>query len=119
MLGRLERRLKGLSHSEEAIREVRLFCEGLRGTKERLETWNATNALVCEPIQVPQVQLLGFDSPEDHFVVLQGDIVRTDSAYFLGERLTGHPKYVALNSSCDLVRSEVFATSAACGTASQ
>jgi hypothetical protein len=34
---------------------------------------------------------------------LQGDVIRTDAAYFLGIRKTGYEKFVALNSSCDLV----------------
>ena len=35
--------------------------------------------------------------------MLQGDVIRTEAAYFLGERVTGRPKYAILNSSCDLV----------------
>ena len=35
--------------------------------------------------------------------MLQGDVIRTECAYFLGERVTGRPKYAILNSSCDLV----------------
>jgi hypothetical protein len=68
-----------------------------------MEVWNATNALVGAPIELQSVQELGYNTPDDSFVLLQGDIVRTDSAYLFGERITGHSKYVVLNSSCDLV----------------
>ncbi len=45
----------------------------------------------------------GFNAADDDFVVLQGDIVRTDAAFFYGSRITGLPKFAVLNSSCDLV----------------
>jgi hypothetical protein len=85
-------RLKELSHSEAAIAEVRSFCNRLSGTRERMEVWNATNAVVCAPIEMSHVQELGYNKQEDEFVLLQGDIVRTDSAYIFGERINGHPK---------------------------
>ncbi len=46
--------------------------------------------------------MLGFDRQEDSFTLLQGDIVSTESAFLLGERVTS-ARYIALNSSCDLV----------------
>jgi hypothetical protein len=39
---------------------------------------------------------------EDPFTLLQGDIIRTDSAYLQGERLVGR-SYAIANSTCDLV----------------
>src|ERR1017187_9593801 len=33
----------------------------------------------------------------------KGTRIRTEAAYFLGERVTGRPKYAIHNSSCDLV----------------
>jgi len=68
-----------------------------------MNLWNRAGALVCAPIQPEHAKELGFTSPEDAFVLLQGDIVRTESAYFMGERITGNSKYAVLNSSCDLV----------------
>jgi hypothetical protein len=99
----LEAKLAPLSHSAEAIEVIRTACKSLPNTSERIALWSAKNAIVCEPIQPEYVRELGFDNPEDEFVLLQGDIVRTDSAYFMGERITGHAKYAVLNSSCDLV----------------
>jgi hypothetical protein len=102
-LSDLEQRLRGLSHSEEAISEVQKFCAGLSGTKSRMEMFSQENAVVRRPIEHSVTARLGFDNNDDEFVLLQGDIVKTDAAYFLGERVVGSPKYAVLNSSCDLV----------------
>lgn len=99
----LEARLAPLSHSVEAIDIVRTACKSLPGTTERIALWNSTDALVRGPIQSEHAMELGFTHEDDAFVLLQGDIVRTESAYFMGERITGNSKYAVLNSSCDLV----------------
>ncbi|MGA2891128.1 MAG: hypothetical protein ABSE51_24185 [Terracidiphilus sp.] len=75
----------------------------MAGTKGRLEVWNAVNAIVRKPIDYRETSALGFDTPDDQFSVLQGDIVQTEAAYFYGERIAGMPKFAVLNSSCDLV----------------
>jgi hypothetical protein len=102
-LGELEQQLRSTSHSEEAILAVQAFSNGLAGTKARLELWNAVNAIFRKPIDYGETSALGFDTPDDQFSVLQGDIVQTEAAYFYGERITGMAKFAVLNSSCDLV----------------
>ncbi len=104
MLQELEQRLSELSHDASAIYEIQAFCNSLKGTLARLQIWNAANAIVRPPIEPALVHELGFNSQNDDFSLLQGDLVRTESAYFLGERITAQPKYAVLNSSCDLVR---------------
>ena len=99
----LERKLRSLSHSEEAILELQTFASLLSGTQERLAIWNAHNAILRRPIENVEIAALGFNTPDDAFTMLQGDIIHTEAAYFLGERVTGRPKYAILNSSCDLV----------------
>ena len=37
------------------------------------------------------------------FHVLQGDVIRTDAAYFFGTRQVGNPSYVVATSTCDLI----------------
>lgn len=101
-LADLEQTLSPLSHSEEALRAISDFCAPLN-TAERLKIWNSDNALIRRPIMPEEVVEQGFCGLEDRFIMLQGDIVRTDSAYHLGNRITGFPKYAILNSSCDLV----------------
>lgn len=95
--------MRSISHSEEAIRAVQAFSDSLSGTKARLDIWNATNAIVRKPIEYKETSALGFDSADDQFSILQGDIVRTEAAYFYGERIAGVAKFAVLNSSCDLV----------------
>ena len=90
-LRELERQLRSISHSEEAIQAVQAFSNGLAGTKGRLEVWNAVNAIVRKPIDYAETSALGFNTPDDQFSVLQGDIVQTEAAYFYGERIAGIP----------------------------
>jgi hypothetical protein len=102
-LGELEQQLRSISHSEEAINAVQVFSDSLSGTKARLEVWNAVNAIVRKPIEYEETAALGFDTCDDQFSILQGDIVQTEAAYFYGERIAGVAKFAVLNSSCDLV----------------
>jgi hypothetical protein len=102
-LKELGERLLQLSKSDAQIEAIKAFSEGLAKTTERIAVFNATGALVRRPIRPEEARALGFDEPDDGFVLLQGDVVSTESAFHLGERVTGNPKYVVLNSSCDLV----------------
>ncbi|MGO9011510.1 MAG: hypothetical protein ACLQPN_15525 [Bryobacteraceae bacterium] len=91
-----------MSQSDAQIEAIKTFSEGLAKTNQRIAVFNAPGALVRRPIRPEETQALGFDRQDDDFVLLQGDIVSTESAFYLGERVTGSPKYVVLNSSCDL-----------------
>jgi len=102
-LAELEQELSGLSHTEDPLKKIQQFSEQLKNSAARIRVFNADGAFVRPPISSEETQALGFDQPDDTFTLLQGDIVSTESAYFLGERVTGCPKYLALNSSCDLV----------------
>jgi hypothetical protein len=99
----LEKKLDTLSHSEAAIAEVEAFSRALSNTRERLGVFNADGAIVRAPILFDEARSLGFDNDDDAFTVLQADIVSTEAAFYLGERVTQNPKYMILNSSCDLV----------------
>ena len=68
-----------------------------------MNLWNTTNAIVQKPIARESIRDIGFNTLDYDFLLLQGDLVRTDSAFSFGERITGYPKYAILNSSCDLV----------------
>ena len=102
-LHELELQLRSISHSEEAILAVQAYSNCLAGTKARLHIWNEVNAIIRRPIQHAETSALGFDTVDDQFSLLQGDIVQTESAYFYGERIAAMPKFAVLNSSCDLV----------------
>lgn len=103
LLAELEARLQALSHSTEAVEAIEEFASSFKNTNERLVVLNADGALIRAPIQMEEAQALGFNRPDDEFVILQGDLVRTDSAYLFGDRVVGRPLYVVLNASCDLV----------------
>jgi hypothetical protein len=102
-LRELERHLSSLSHSEGALDAVKEFSASLRSSSERVAVFNANGAMVRSPISSDETRAAGFDRPDDDFRLLQGDTVATESAFFLGERVTNSPKYVVLSSSCDLV----------------
>jgi hypothetical protein len=99
----LEQQLSDLSLTEAALKHVEDYCGRLKDTRERLRVWNQVNAIVRAPIDIQETTALGFDQPDDQFILLQGDVVRTESAYFMGARNTGRAKYAVLNSSCDLI----------------
>lgn len=103
LLQDLEKILSDLSHSEEALQKIKDFSESLANSQARIELFNEPDALVRAPILRADTFELGFNRDEDDFYVLQGDIITTEAAYFLGERVSDHPKYMVLNSSCDLV----------------
>jgi hypothetical protein len=72
-------------------------------TKQRQQIFNAPGALVRSPLDYDDAVASGdIDATEDRFTLLQGDIVSTDAAYLLGERLTGM-KFVVASATCDLV----------------
>lgn len=102
-LAELEQELSALSHAEDPLKRIQQFSEQLKNSAARIRVFNADGAFVRPPISSEETRALGFDQPDDAFILLQGDIVSTECAYFLGERVTGCPKYLALNSSCDLV----------------
>lgn len=102
-LTELEACLQHLSHDEKAAQVIRSFAKSISKTSERLNTFNKKGALIREPILYDQAlaqKLIG--SEEDHFSLLQGDIVQTDLGYFLGERIVG-TKFAVATSTCDLV----------------
>jgi hypothetical protein len=102
-LAGLEMQLRLLSHSDEAMRLVQDFSASLKKTLARQDVFNAPGALVCPPISYKDVLEKGLIDPnEDAFRLLQGDVVSTDTAFFLGTRLVGL-KYAVANATCDLV----------------
>lgn len=102
-LADLEAQLQTLSHDDQALKIIQVFATNLGKTKHRQAVFNAKGALVCEPIIYQEVLDRGLISAsEDPFTLLQGDIVSTDAAYFLGERITG-TKFAVATSTCDLI----------------
>ncbi|MEM8642719.1 MAG: hypothetical protein AAGG51_28455 [Cyanobacteria bacterium P01_G01_bin.54] len=102
-LAALEAQLQHLSHSDDARSLIQQFAESLGKTKQRQRVFNQKGALLQAPIEYDDALQSGVISPqEDRFQLLQGDIVSTDAAYLLGDRLTGG-KFAIASSTCDLV----------------
>lgn len=102
-LAELEVNLQSLSHDTQAIEIIKNFAKSLGKTSHRLNVFNAEGALVRKPIVYQDVLERGLiDANEDPFTFIQGDIISTDAAYFLGERITG-TNFTVASSTCDLV----------------
>ncbi len=102
-LGDLESKLKDLSHDDSALEIIREFPRNLGKTKAKQKVFNAKDALIRHPIFYQDLLDRNLiKEEEDPFILLQGDIISTDSAYFMGERLIDM-KFAIASSTCDLV----------------
>ena len=102
-LEELETHLQNLSHDIQPLSIIQSFARKIGKTKARQKLFNANGALVRPPIEYRLLQEQGLIAPEeDPFMLLQGDIVSSDAAYFMGERVTGM-KFTIASSTCDLV----------------
>lgn len=99
----LESYLQSLSHDIQPLSIIQSFAKKIGKTKARQKLFNANGALVRSPIEYQDLIEQGLIPPEeDSFALLQGDIISSDAAYFLGERITG-TKFTIASSTCDLV----------------
>jgi hypothetical protein len=103
-LHQLEQQLQELSHSTEALTLIRAFAERLKNTRSRQQIFNMPGALLSiSPIDHADALARGLiPAEEDAFVVLQGDVIATEAAYHMGQRLVGM-RFLVANSTCDLV----------------
>jgi len=102
-LEELELELQQLSHDTQPLLILQSFAEKFKKTKDRQKIFNLDGALVQRNIEYQNMINRGIiGEEEDPFLLLQGDIISTDAAYFLGERLTS-TKFVIASSTCDLI----------------
>ncbi len=95
--------MREISHGDQALKIIQNFANSLGKTKNRQALFNTKGAIVRPPIvyhDLLQKNLISSD--EDSFTLLQGDIISTEAAYFLGERLT-KMKFAIATSTCDLI----------------
>ena len=103
-LPELERYLQNYSHDDQAIKTIQQFSKNLKKTKYRQDVFSEKGALIRKPIYYQDVVEKGLADPEkDSFTLLQGDIVSTNAAYFLGNRRE-NTKFAIASSTCDLVK---------------
>lgn len=99
----LEKQLQDLSHNSRPLELIQEFASNLGKTKQKQIVFGSNGALVGWPIEYQDVLQRGaIDEKEDSFSLLQGDIISTDTAYLLGERISGS-KFAVASSTCDLV----------------
>jgi hypothetical protein len=95
----LEETLAPLSHGGQALETLQGI---LRPHKAHARQTILNRHMLRLPIRHEDVK--GHVGPElAVFCVLQGDVIRTDAAYVLGERRDQNPTYVIATSTCDLV----------------
>lgn len=100
-IDQLEQRLAPLSHGDDALVALQEFLTGLGPWRERQRFLNTH--LLCAPIRYEGVKAQLAADPGSFFA-LQGDIIRTDAAFSLGER-TQEASYAIATSTCDLMPS--------------
>ena len=101
----LERQLATVSHTDKAALIVEsAVAERFKKTAQRQIAFAQPNIICVEPISYSGALACGaIKSDEDQFTMLQGDIVSTEAAYLMGERIVGSSMFAVLNSTCDLV----------------
>lgn len=100
-IDQLEQRLAPLSHGDEALVVLQEFLTSLGSWRERQKFLNTH--LLCAPIRYAGVKAR-LPADPGPFFALQGDVVRTDTAFSLGERRRG-VSYAIATSTCDLMPS--------------
>jgi hypothetical protein len=101
----LESQLSTISHTDVAAKAIETAVTSrFKKTSQRQIAFATPGVITVEPVGYDGVVAAGKIPPsEDRFFVLQGDIVETEAAYFMGDRVTGRPLFTVLNSTCDLV----------------
>jgi hypothetical protein len=101
----LESRLSAVSHTDVAVKTIEAAMnERFKKTSQRQMAFATPGVVTVEPILYEEVLAEGkIVASEDRFFVLQGDVVETEAAYFMGERVTGSALFAVLNSTCDLI----------------
>ena len=97
-LSQFEHELAPLSHGTQALQLLRDFLKGLGKVTDRQRF--LADHVFCPPISYEDIR---GSLDVEPFHLLQGDVIRTDTAYVLGSRRVGIPSYVVATSTCDLV----------------
>ena len=107
-LRQLERDLAPMTHNPAILERIKAFTDSLgTKTRQRQPVLNSSDVLLQAPITFTDALERGHDSQADAFAVLQGDVITTQSAYLMGERLTGERRFVILTPSASAARTLV------------
>lgn len=96
--------LAPLTHNSAILERVKRFAAELGvKTGQRQAALNLWGVLLQNPITLEAALEHGYSSEADAFGVLQGNLISTQSAFFMGERLTGDRRFIILSPTYDLV----------------
>lgn len=98
-LAALEQKLAPFTHGPDALHIIQ---DALRGLKPRARQDLLNEHLLCAPIYHDHVKN-SLPPDVEQFLVLQGDVIRTEAAYYLGTRLIAGPSFVVATSTCDII----------------
>ena len=101
----LEARLANLSHSEEAVDVIEAAVSTrFKKTAQRQICFAQPGVICVEPIVYEDAVAAGkIGADDDRFALLQGDVITTQAAYLMGNRIIAEPLFAVLNATCDLV----------------
>lgn len=94
--------LKGKSHPKDGWEILRKFADEEKKTDKINQVLGDYDNVLRVPIEFQEALERGICKDEDNFSFLQGDIISTESAYYLGMRVENSPLYAIGTSTCDL-----------------
>ena len=101
----LEQQLAAWSHTDEAALAIEAaVTQRFKKTAQRQLAFAQPKLICVDPILHSDAVASGpITTDEDPFTLLQGDIVSTEAAYLMGQRIVASSMFAVLNSTCDLV----------------
>lgn len=103
-IAKLSDELREESHSTKAINILKSFAEQQKNTAGVNEILGQFENVLQPPVEFEVMLANGRCLESDTFDFLQGDIIRTESAYYIGERVVNSPTFIIGTSACDLVK---------------
>ncbi|GAA0510165.1 hypothetical protein [Deinococcus depolymerans] len=94
--------LKNHSHPTKGIETLKKFAEEQATSKKISEVTGVFGNIFSYPIEFQQLLSRGIVTERDKFSFLQGDIISSNSAYYIGVRVDNSPVFAIGTSTCDL-----------------
>ncbi|GGL77370.1 hypothetical protein GCM10010840_14150 [Deinococcus aerolatus] len=103
-IAKLSDELREESHSTKAIDILKSFAEQQKNTAGVDKILGQFENILQPPVEFEVMLANRLCLESDEFDFLQGDIIRTESAYYIGERVVNSPTFIIGTSACDLVK---------------
>lgn len=95
-------KLKDHSHPTRGIEILKDFAEEQVTSKNISAVIGVFENIFSYPIEFQQALARGIVTDKDDFKFLQGDIISSNAAYYLGFRVDNSPLFAVATSTCDL-----------------